>query len=150
MPAKVPCSVALALLCFGASLARAQGGDTTLASLPLLAAPLRAAPPFTGPLLRGAAFTPAADEAAAVAQLRFAGLDDEALRGRRTRFALVGGMAGALAATVWYVNGARGNSAAQLYLASVFLPIAIGGGAVAGAVAGYGISFVVYPPRRAN
>jgi hypothetical protein len=145
MTAKFLCGAVLALSCVAALPARAQCGETALAP-----SPLPAVPRLAGPLLRGAAVAPAAAEAPAVAPLRLALLDDPALKRRRIRFAEAGGVVGVVAATVWYVRSTRGNNGAQYYLAGVLLPIPIFAGAMTGAVAGYGVSFIVYPPHRAG
>jgi hypothetical protein len=148
--AKSLCGAVLPLLCVVALSARAQGGATAVAPSPLLGALRLGAPRLGGPLLRGAAVAPAAAEALEVAPLRLALLEGPALTRRRIQFAEVGGVVGAVAATVWYVRSTHGDNGAQFYLAGVLLPIPIFAGAVTGAVAGYGVSFIVYPSRRAG
>ena len=75
--------------------------------------------------------------------------DGEALVRRRRRFASVGGVVGGIAGGIWAVRSVHDDGLARA-LSVLVLPIPIFGGAALGAVAGYGLSFVVYPPRRAG
>lgn len=69
---------------------------------------------------------------------------------RRRQFAGAGAVVGAVGATVWAVRSIGDDGLSRglaVLLAPVILPIPMFAGAVVGGVAGYGISFVVYPPR---
>jgi 1-acyl-sn-glycerol-3-phosphate acyltransferase len=65
--------------------------------------------------------------------------EGEALRHRRRQFAGAGALA-----------RAAGDDGTSRGLTVLVLPVAITGGAVAGGLAGYAPSFIVYPPRRAG
>jgi hypothetical protein len=117
-----------------------------LASVLLLATagtPMNAQRPVARPSAAQVRMRDGAPRSAGVA------LDGEALRRRRRQFAGAGAVAGAAGAVVWALASARDEGTARV-LTVLVLPVAVGGGAVAGGLAGYALSFVVYPPRRAG
>jgi hypothetical protein len=108
-----------------------------LASVLLLATagtPMNAQRPVARPSAAQVRMRDGAPRSAGVA------LDGEALWRRRRQFAGAGAVA---------LASARDEGTARV-LTVLVLPVAVGGGAVAGGLAGYALSFVVYPPRRAG